>query len=238
MKLSHFPTVLLFSWFSQNQNTTTQRSTGTNPPSLHQYISSMGFISHHHKLAVLLRECANNVERDEFHPDMYQAVELLHTYARQHSSAEEPQVTPSPKTKLMDRIHVMNSLGKGLKKGLGLEQHSQARISPGAAHATSHKNAERVKADLGDLAPKAERGHRSIENDWCDEHFCLGCACKEHKNTTTLQTVNSATPSTPEQSVRGHSPVRDTLPVKVTGATTTVRLAKPSFQRPDNPDSI
>ena len=137
----------------------------------------------------------------------------------------------------MDPMHVMNRLGKGLKKGLGLEAHAKARVDPGAAQAMSHNNAERAKAELGGLATKAESGHRSIENDLCGEHSSLAHACKEDKNTATLQAATSTIPSTPEQFVRSHSPLRDTPRAKVAAATTTASLAKQSFQRPINPHS-
>ena len=78
----------------------------------------------------------------------------------------------------------MSRLGKGLKKGLGLEPHSAA-----------------------------------------------------HKNAATLPAANSTIPSTPDEFVQSHLPVRDTPHVKVTATTTTSKLAM-SFQHPINPVSI
>ena len=42
-------------------------------------------------LATLLRDCAYHVERDQFHPALYQAMAQLHAYTGEHA-----KMTPSP----------------------------------------------------------------------------------------------------------------------------------------------
>lgn len=224
----------------------------------------------HVKLAALLRECATYVERNEFHPDMYQALGLLHTYAGEHAgnpnngaSADDHQI--SPKTSgSFDRTtldqsaqHLMNSLGKKFSKGLGLTPSGKpVSQTQTQAQATSQKNAERVKADLETFKrsgkPMAEVGHRSKENDWCDEHFCLGCQCKAHQQQQkSTSTTAAVTPSTREPRTASKSPTpRDNVArepssprprVNISSTTTPApasRPSKPAFQRPVNPNSI
>ena len=161
-----------------------------------------GTVQQHVKLAALLRECANYVERNEFHPDLYQALGQLHQYTGEHSgnpqksvgsSVDDRDISPKTSGSFDQQAHqVMHSLGKTFSKGLGLTPMAKP-VTHSQAQSTSQKNADRVRADLKAFhgKPKAEVGHRSKENDWCDEHFCLGCQCKSH-----LQQQQTATSST------------------------------------------
>lgn len=208
--------------------------------------SNGGGTASHAKLALLLRECADCVERNEFHADMYQALGMLHTYAGQHANnpnnhSEERQISPKASGSFdgkMDHPHLMSSIGKKFTK---LATPLGKPLS--TAHPTTHKHAEHV-------GKKAEVGHRSKENDWCDEHFCLGCQCKQHEKTTSSTTTTTTTEEarttvnqspTPTPAARVHVTTTTTpAPAAAAAAatTTTTRPSKPAFQRPVNPNSI
>ena len=213
------------------------------------------------KLAALLRDCATYVERNEFHPDLYQALGGLHAYAGEHSNnpnyGEDRQLSPKTSGSFDQQHasaqHLIGSLGKKFTKGLGLAPTTATTSTSSTghqshAHSSAAKNAERVRADLEAFRrsgqPKAEVGHRSKENDWCDEHFCLGCQCKSHLKSATITTSTAAEPSlrasssspTPRETPR----VVHTMTTTATPASSssTSRPSKPAFQRPINPNSI
>jgi len=104
------------------------------------------------KLARLMRECASYVERNEFSPSMYQVIGELHAYAGKHSDA---------KGQLSNKQSAVagswNALGKKFQN-FGI-----AATSSQTKHATSNKNADRVKQDLDDVK---KSGSGAEDDSW------------------------------------------------------------------------
>jgi hypothetical protein len=91
-------------------------------------------------LARMMRECAAHIDRNEFHPSMYQVIGDLHSYAGKHGDAKgqlASTATNSGKT----LPATWSALGKKFSS-FGIASSEKTK------HATSSKNAERLKQEL------------------------------------------------------------------------------------------
>lgn len=110
------------------------------------------------KLAQRLRECAAYVEHNEFHPQMYQVLADLHTYSGKHSGKSQ-QVSKGSASAALGAS--FGSLSKKLGKISLTGSEKDKR------HATSSKNAQRVKQDLvSDLGKSSSGEHDDSWAAW------------------------------------------------------------------------
>jgi hypothetical protein len=162
-------------------------------------------------------------------------------------------------------------LGQAVFGKLGIPKVAN-NLKHAALQATSKKNAQRAREDLGAFANEMSRqaestarrkapadvgSHGRTHNeggeyyeDWCDVHFCKGCACKSRNIHPSASedgsTIHRPTQSLPSdeyqhqrtQSVDGaHAAAGATHTEAATSATSTIDTNRPSFQRPTNKDS-
>ena len=168
------------------------------------------------QLAKQLMECAILVKRGERTRLVSQTIQDLTEYLRPARRTEGQQAVAARPSK--PAHNTFGILGKALNEVI----HPSPQKTDASKKATSSKNAARIKADLehGSAGKATWFGGHDEELEWCEEHFCLGCGCKEHKEQQRpepTQTRSPATVSTPAQNP--------------------VFARKPPFQRPTNPRS-
>jgi hypothetical protein len=127
----------------------------------------------------------------------------------------------------------LSKLGKKFGQAVGLapttmDASSSRNLDKNAA--TSQKNAARAKADLqaelgtsNSAAAHGHHQHESSSQEWCEEHFCVGCACKLRNQQPAVATATSAGAASAARS-------------ESTSASSTTK-SRPAFQRPTNPKS-
>jgi len=227
------------------------------------------------KLAAMLRESANFVERDEFNPVMYQAVSALRDYAGARKpessrngngsrarSSSAPRRRPSSGSDARDPLKdqdlfpehasswgdsstlaktekdsdIFSGISKKLSK-LAFQIPLAMGGTPDESAAKSAKNTERQSG-----------AEEIVEGEWCEEHFCVGCACKLRN-----AKASGPPPSAPKAPSRNSSPAparnsspapgRNSSPAPgrnsspAPSAKAAGKNRKPCFQRPTNPNS-
>lgn len=187
--------------------------------------TSSSVSSRREMLAQRLTDCAAMVRRAERGPLITSTIQELieysergpkHRAARTHAE-QQTHPTNSHNSNIAKPLrppHLTHVLGKmvGLS---GDVTHTPAK-SESSKKGTSQKNALRLRSEMnkqhqhGSAGKSTWFGGHEQEAEWCDEHFCMGCACKQRQQ--------------PQ-------------PKTVTKTVTTTIRSKPAFHRPTNPKS-
>lgn len=196
------------------------------------------------ELAAQLMQCAILVKKGEKGPLLLKTLHDLNDYlggrrprsrptasasAATAAAAAPPAPSSSPTSEAISKPTKPPHFGAVLGKMMGMTgepTHEPPQRSMESKAATSSKNAARAKSDLEDLARdfgKPQSGgswfSHHEEPEWCEKHFCMGCACKKHAGANDSKAPPSnASAATSVQSTR-------------------TAAVKPAFSRPTNPKS-
>jgi len=196
------------------------------------------------QLAAQLMECAILVKKGERGPLLRKTIHDLTDYltALPAAAAATPVASNNTRAVPVEQRSTTAAVAKPtatsafgvLGKMVGISDTSaEPKRSEASKAATSQKNAARVKADLGsELGSKQHEkkhhhwfgaGHHE-DQEWCEQHFTMGCHCKQHKQQQQQQHKQqpSAAASSVASSTSGSHPINP---------------AKPAFQRPVNTKS-
>lgn len=218
--------------------------------------------SQYAKLPSILRDCAVFVERNEFHPVVYQALALLHQYARDNAGSNKAAAPGTSTANSVDGSEVVAAEIPEDRSGsptpttasansggfVPVKKFSQFSKNIGSAFKGTEKVLDEALSKLH-IRNKSAAATDEIQDtgsaDWCDEHFIRGCMCKgkihqEVPVPASTAIASEITQPRPQSSLSSAPPSNAPLP-STPGVVSSFAPAtpsnKPCFQRPINPKS-
>ena len=144
--------------------------------------------SQYAKLPSILRDCAVFVERNEFHPVVYQALALLHQYARDNAGSNKAAAPGTSTANSVDGSDVVAAENPEDRSGsptptttsansggfVPVKKFSQFSKNIGSAFKGTEKVLDEALSKLH-IRNKSAAATDEIQDtgsaDWCDEHF-------------------------------------------------------------------
>lgn len=179
-------------------------------------------------LANMLRQCANYVERGEFHPVLYEALGALHIYTGERSSSA---------ASVSGEVHSSSSIKQAKDGKKFRDKHGHPHANLGSIGKKIWSATANIASNYAPSQPprntaSSENNSNFREDVWCEKHFVMGCSCNTNGNDDlkNASKMNGGGTTKPLNSV---SPPNSA----VVSPTNKNSNGKPSFQRPVNPNS-